>query len=41
MLNLYLHFPALVLDGLYASLSPFARPVFHPAPQRRVGPGHC
>ncbi len=31
-LNLNLHFHALVLDGVYASPSPLARPVFHPAP---------
>jgi len=30
-LNLNLHFHALVLDGVYASASPFERPVFHPA----------
>ena len=31
-LNLNLHFHALVIDGAYASTSPFARPDFHPAP---------
>ena len=31
-LNLNLHFHVLVLDGVYASASPLARPVFHEAP---------
>jgi len=31
-LDLNVHFHALVLDGVYTAASPWARPVFHPAP---------